>query len=95
MVTVDEGPAASGASAVERANALAFERLTSADPWVVDVRTAREVMPGYKDNLVLTSGAPMEWSDYTGGQREALIGGVFFYCLGDDRDVEISLFGEG
>ena len=65
-------------TAVDAANAEAFERLTSADPWVVDVRPAREVVPGYADNLVLTSGAPMPWSAYVGGQREALIGGALF-----------------
>ncbi len=46
---------------VEAANDEAFRRLNDADPWVVDVRPAREVLPGYRDNLVLTSGAPMPW----------------------------------
>ena len=66
---------AAGFTSVDEANATAFERLDAADPWVVDVAPARDVLPGYRDNLVLTSGAPMAWPDYTGGQREALIGG--------------------
>ncbi|MGW2196293.1 hypothetical protein ACWCSH_28630, partial [Streptosporangium sp. NPDC001682] len=49
---------------IDVANAEAFERLTTADPWVVDVGIARDVIPGYADNLVLTSGAPMPWSEY-------------------------------
>ena len=48
---------------VEAANAEAFERLTTADPWVVDVAAARDVIPGYDDDLVLTSGAPLPWPD--------------------------------
>lgn len=80
---------------VEQANAEAFARLEAADPWVVDVRPAREVLPGYRDNLVLTSGAPMPWSDYTGGQREALIGGALFEGLARDREDAIEGFASG
>ncbi|ORB31521.1 DUF1116 domain-containing protein [Mycolicibacterium parafortuitum] len=84
-----------GFTSVEHANALAFERLDAADPWVVDVAAARDVLPGYRDNLVLTSGAPMEWSQYTGGQREALIGGALFEGLADSREDAIAGFDSG
>ncbi|MDH6195561.1 hypothetical protein M2272_002201 [Mycobacterium frederiksbergense] len=80
---------------VDAANATAFANLDAADPWVIDVRPAREVLPGYRDNLVLTSGAPMPWSDYTGGQREALIGGALFEGLAADRDEAIAGFASG
>ncbi|MDZ7884003.1 MAG: DUF1116 domain-containing protein [Mycobacterium sp.] len=80
---------------VDEANAESFMRLDNADPWVVDVRPAREVLPGYRDNLVLTSGAPMAWPDYTGGQREALIGGALFEGLARDRDDAIDGFAAG
>jgi hypothetical protein len=80
---------------VEAANATAFERLDAADPWVVDVAPAREVLPGYRDNLVLTSGAPMPWSAYTGGQREALIGGALFEGLAQTREEAIEGFESG
>jgi len=91
MVTVT----AETVSATDAANALAFERLTTADPWVVDVRPAREVIPGYTDDLVLTSGAPMPWSEYTGGQREALIGGALFEGLAGTREEAIAGFEDG
>jgi hypothetical protein len=80
---------------IEEANAESFGRLDDADPWVVDVRPAREVLPGYRDNLVLTSGAPMPWSEYVGGQREALIGGALFEGLAADRDEAIARFESG
>jgi hypothetical protein len=80
---------------VEKANAESFERLTDADPWVVDVAPAREVLPGYTDNLVLTSGAPMAWEDYFGGQREALIGGALFEGLAKTREEAIAGFADG
>lgn len=80
---------------VDAANATAFARLDGADPWVIDVRPAREVLPGFRDNLVLTSGAPMPWPAYTGGQREALIGGALFEGLATDRDDAIAKFDSG
>ncbi|OKH74907.1 YahG/YlbE-like protein [Mycobacterium sp. SWH-M5] len=80
---------------IEAANAEAFARLDAADPWVIDVRPAREVLPGYRDNLVLTSGAPMPWPAYTGGQREALIGGALFEGLAQTREQAIAGFDEG
>ncbi|MGW4097945.1 DUF1116 domain-containing protein [Mycobacterium sp. NPDC004974] len=80
---------------VDAANAAAFTRLDEADPWVIDVAPAREVLPGFRDNLVLTSGAPMPWSAYTGGQREALIGGALFEGLATDREDAIAKFDTG
>lgn len=80
---------------VAAANDEAFRRLDGADPWVVDVAPAGEVLPGYRDNLVLTSGAPMPWESYVGGQREALIGGALFEGLAATRDEAIAGFASG
>lgn len=80
---------------IDVANAEAFRRLDVADPWVVDVATARDVIPGYDDNLVLTSGAPMPWTEYVGGQREALIGGALFEGLAKTRDEAVAKFASG
>ena len=68
------------------ANKEAFERLCRAEPVVVDVRPACDVAPGMTYDTVLTSGPPMPWSDYVGGQREAIIGGALFEGLASDRD---------
>lgn len=80
---------------VDAANHAALERLHAAEPVVVDVRPAGEVIPGYQANLVLTSGAPMEWSRYHSGQRDALIGGALFEGLASSRDEAIAGFESG
>lgn len=77
------------------ANAEAVGRLCTADPVVLDVQPAGEVMPGYAPNLVLTSGAPLPWAEYTGGQREAIIGGVLFEGLAATRDEAIAALDTG
>ena len=63
------------------ANALAFERLSAADPVLVDIRPAIDVLPGMTPKTVLTSGPPMPWERYVGGQRDAVIGGALFEGL--------------
>ncbi len=67
------------------ANAAAFKRLTEASPVLTGVMTAGDALPGMKPNVVLTSGAPMEWGQYTGGQRAAVIGGAIFEGLASDE----------
>jgi hypothetical protein len=73
----------------EEANAAALERLFGADPVLVDVRPAREVVPGMSAETILTSGAPLSWDDYLGGQRSGILGGAVFEGLaGDEREAE-------
>lgn len=80
---------------VDEANAEAFRRMTSAEPVVVDVARAIDALPGYEPSLILTSGAPLPWADYHGGQREALIGGAQFEGLASSRDDAIAKFESG
>ena len=68
------------------ANGLAFERLCAAEPVLVDIRPAIEVLPGMTPATVLTSGPPMPWERYVGGQRDAVIGGALFEGLASDAD---------
>jgi hypothetical protein len=77
------------------ANAEAVARLSAADPVVVDVAQAADVLPGYRPNLILTSGAPLPWREYEGGQREAIIGGALFEGLASSRSEAIAALDAG
>jgi hypothetical protein len=68
----------------DKANQQALERMTSANPVLVDVQRAVDVVPGMKPNLVLTSGAPLEWPQYHGAQRLAVIYGAMYEGLADN-----------
>lgn len=70
----------------QKANAEAFARLTGAEPILKDLCAAIDVLPGMTRNTILTSGPPMPWSGYTGGQRDAIIGGALFEGLAGDRE---------
>jgi hypothetical protein len=70
----------------DKANATALERLCGSEPVLVDVRPALEVVPGMTPETVLTSGPPMEFDAYTGGQRDAILYGAVFEGLAADVD---------
>jgi hypothetical protein len=63
---------------IETANQQAVKRLIDADPVLVDIAPAIEVIPGMKDKMVLHSGPPIDWSRMCGAQRGAIIGEVLF-----------------
>ena len=69
----------------ENANQAAFDRLAGSTPVLTAVKTAAEALPGMAPNVVLTSGAPMPWEEYFGGQRAAVIGGAIFEGLASDE----------
>jgi hypothetical protein len=68
-----------------RANAEAVERLWSSEPVLVDVRPALEVVPGLTPQTILTSGAPLAWDDYFGGQRSGILGGAVYEGLAQEE----------
>jgi uncharacterized protein DUF1116 len=72
-------------TAREQANAEAARRMCEAEPVLVDLRPAGEVVPGLTPTTILTSGAPLAWDQYEGGQRRALISGAIYEGLADDE----------
>ena len=46
-----------------KANAATLDRLNAADPVLVDIKPAGEVVPGMTPDTILTSGRPMPWRD--------------------------------
>lgn len=77
------------------ANRLAFAKLTASEPVLRDIRPAIDVLPGMTAATILTSGVTMPWNEYTGGQREALIGGALFEGLAAGREEAIHCLDSG
>jgi len=65
-------------SRIEAANAEAVRRLDSAQPVLVDVLPAGEVIPGLGQRMVLHSGPPVSWQSMSGAQRGAVVGMLLF-----------------
>lgn len=64
--------------AIMAANDQAAERLLAAAPTLVGVGTARDVIPGMEDNVVLHAGPPVDWAEMCGPMRGAVIGGLIY-----------------
>lgn len=66
------------------ANARTLTRLTGAEPVLVDVAPAGDVVPGMTPATILTSGPPLDWAEYTGGQRRAVLYAAMYEGLAAD-----------
>lgn len=70
----------------DEANLQAFRRMTEADPILVAVQPAIDVVPGMTPTTILTSGTPLAWEEYVGGQRRAILGGAVHEGLASDQE---------
>ena len=59
---------------IEEANDLALERMLAAEPVLVDVRPAQEVIEGLEERMILHAGPPIEWARMCGPLRGAVAG---------------------
>ncbi len=80
---------------IERANATAVEHMMSARPMLTGVATARDVVPGMRDNLLLHAGPPIEWARMSGPLRGAMIGAMLFEGLAKNEADAIEMAGRG
>ena len=69
---------------IQAANAEAFNRITAADPVLVDILPAGQVVPGLEDRMVLHSGPPVDWEQMCGAQRGAVAAMVMFEGWAND-----------
>ena len=63
---------------VEAANTAALARLVSADPVLVDVAPAAEVVEGLEGRMILHAGPPIPWERMCGAMRGSVIGLVLW-----------------
>jgi len=80
---------------IEHANATAVERMMSARPMLTGLKTARDVVPGMKPNLLLHAGPPIEWPRMSGPLRGAVIGALLFEGLAKDEKRAIAMAERG
>ncbi|WP_344222551.1 DUF1116 domain-containing protein [Kribbella sancticallisti] len=77
------------------ANDTAVTAMLGTDPVLTDVVPALIALPGMTPQTILTSGAPMEWPEYVGGQRRAILGAAVYEGLAASVEEADSLLHEG
>ena len=73
-----------GDERVNRANAEAIKRVMAARPRLVDVRPAREAIPGFQQNMLLHAGPPITWERMSGPLRGAILGALLYERMAVD-----------
>ena len=80
---------------VARANEQALQKMLSADPVLVDVQPAQDVIAGLGEHMILHAGPPLEWSQMCGPMRGAIAGAIVFEGWAGDLDSATELAASG
>ncbi len=80
---------------VEAANKKAFRQYLEADPLLIGVKSATEVVPGFGDRMLLHSGPPIVWEDMCKPVRGAIIGACIYEDWATSPEEAESLAGSG
>src|SRR5699024_2125701 len=65
----------------EEANYVALKKILESKPIWIDIKKAKDVVPGMNEKTILHSGPPISWENITGGQRQAIIGACIYEKL--------------
>ena len=63
---------------IQEANKTALKRILAAQPTIVGVGIAGEVIPGMTKDTILHAGPPITWDRMCGPQRGAVMGGLIY-----------------
>lgn len=63
---------------IEEANRIALDRYNSAQPVLVGIGKAKEVIPGLGERMLLHAGPPITWERMSGPLRGAIIGALLY-----------------
>jgi len=63
---------------IEEANRKAVNNLMESEPVVIDVQLAKDVIPGFKEGMLLHAGPPINWERASGPLRGAIVGALIY-----------------
>jgi hypothetical protein len=80
---------------IAAANEEAVGRMMGAQPILVDVRPAREALPGMTERSFFHAGPPVDWASASGPLRGALIGAMMYEGLAESPEQAAQLAERG
>lgn len=80
---------------IDEANQEAVQRIFSADPHLIDVRPAGEVIEGLGDRVILHAGPPIEWPRMSGPLQGAVAGAAVLEGWAPDLESAAKMAVEG
>jgi len=82
-------------SQVAAANAIAIEQLLEAEPHIIGIGIAKDVIPGMTDRTILHAGPPVTWDTMCGPMRGAVMGGLIYENAAATPDAAAALAASG
>jgi hypothetical protein len=80
---------------IDEANAVALRRIMAGRPAIVGLGSARDVIPGMADNMILHAGPPITWARMCGPTRGAIMGALVYEGLVETPEDAIALIERG
>lgn len=80
---------------IDRANKTAFSKITNAQPVLVDIKQAKDVIPGMTKETIFHAGPPVSWEKMCGPVRGAVIGALIYEGLAKDENEAETLAASG
>lgn len=80
---------------INKANKEALNKILSAQPTLVGIGIAEEVIPGMSKKTILHAGPPITWDNMSGPLRGAVIGGLIYEGMASNEEEAIALAKSG
>lgn len=80
---------------IEKANEEAINRIGAANPILVDIAPAGEVIPGMEERMITHAGPPIDWGRMCGAQQGAVIGMVLYEGWAETPEEALELLEKG
>ena len=63
---------------IDEANEAVRQKITEAQPFLIDVKPGKELIPELNERVILHAGPPMKWEDMTDPMKGSCVGAVLF-----------------
>jgi hypothetical protein len=80
---------------IEKANQKAVENMMEAEPVWVDVKLAKDAIPGFKEDMLTHAGPPITWERASGPLKGAFIGALIYEGLADTPEQAEKMLSRG
>lgn len=82
-------------SQIAAANETAIEHLLSAEPHIIGIGIAKDIIPGMTERTILHAGPPVTWEAMCGPMRGAVMGGLIYEGAASSPDTAAALAASG
>lgn len=80
---------------IQKANELVLERVLKAEPVLVDILPAIDIIPGMTKKMILHAGPPIEWGRMCGPMQGAVVGALILEGLAKSQEEAYKLAESG